>query len=133
MSYEPRSDATIAKWIVGGILAAVVLCFAIYFVFRLAGPQLNLYKANTEKKAAIAEARAKADAARYLAEAEVARAKGVAEANRVIAASITEEYVRWLYVDQMDQLQGQVIYIPTEGGIPILEAGTRHNADPPGD
>jgi regulator of protease activity HflC (stomatin/prohibitin superfamily) len=76
----------------------------------------------------VADARARAEAATLLAESEVERAKGVAEANRIIADSITPEYTTWLYVDQLDEVianGGQIIYIPTEAGIPILEAGGR--------
>ncbi len=69
--------------------------------------------------------RGKAEAATLLADAEVERAKGVAQANEIIADSLTDEYIRWLYVDQLDQTNGQIIYIPTEAGLPILEAGNR--------
>jgi hypothetical protein len=119
---EEPSGAKITAVVVGGIIALIVLCFVLWLAIALIGPQLRLYRANTEKQAAVAEARARADAAVYLKDAEVTRAEGVAEANEIIAESITDEYVRWLYVDQLDQVQGQIIYIPTEGGIPILEA-----------
>ncbi len=91
-------------------------------VWQLAMPQARLYRAKVERQAQIADARAKADAAEFLADAEVRRAEGVAEANQIIAESITGEYIRWLYVDQLDEIDGQVIYVPTEAGIPILEA-----------
>jgi len=110
------------RWIIAGTIAVVLLLFAIFISARLIGTQLNLYKANTEKQAAIAEAKALADSAAFKAEAEVTRSEGVAKANKIIAESITDEYIRWLYVDQLDEIQGQVIYIPTEGGLPILEA-----------
>jgi hypothetical protein len=119
---EEPSGAKITAVVVGGIIAFIGLCFVLWLAIALIGPQLRLYRANTEKQAAVAEARARADAAVYLKDAEVTRAEGVAEANEIIAESITDEYVRWLYVDQLDQVQGQIIYIPTEGGIPILEA-----------
>ena len=106
-------------WAAAGITAVVV---AIVIAFGLISPQLRLYKANTEKQAVIAEARAKADSAGFLKDAEITRAEGVAEANRIIANSITDEYTRWLYVDQLDEIDGQIIYVPTEAGIPILEA-----------
>lgn len=117
-------NRAVKRWIVGGVAAFVLICVGVWGVFRLVSPQLNLYKANTEREIEVREAKAHRDAAVLLAEAEVNRAKGVAAANELIAESITEEYIRWLYVDQMDQLgDHSVIYIPTEGGIPILEAG----------
>ena len=56
---------------------------------------------------------------------EVERAKGVAEANRIVADGLggPEGYLRYLYIEHLAQSQGQIIYVPTEGGLPILEAG----------
>lgn len=119
-SYE--NEKRYVRWGVIGVISVILLIVGVVIVAKLVGPQLNLYKANTEKKAAIAEAKALADSAEFKAQAEVTRSEGVAEANKIIAESITDEYVRWLYVDQLDEVQGQVIYIPTEGGLPILEA-----------
>lgn len=111
-----------AAKVIGGLAIGISV---VVIAWGFIGPQLRLYKANTEKQAAVAEAKAVADSARYLANAEIVRAEGVAEANRIIADSITDEYTRWLYVDQLDEINGQIIYVPTEAGIPILEAGQR--------
>jgi hypothetical protein len=106
------------KILVGVVAFILVLVWA----WKFASPKYNLYRAETEKRIAVEEARATKDSAVLLAEAEVSRAEGVAEANQIIATSITEDYIRWLYVDQLDRIQGQIIYIPTEAGLPILEA-----------
>lgn len=90
---------------------------------RIIEAEAELRAAEFQKRIAVEEALAKKDSAQDLADAEVIRAQGVADANRIIADSITDEYVRWLYVDQLDEIDGQIIYVPTEGGIPILEAG----------
>ena len=34
-----------------------------------------------------------------------------------------EEYLMYLYIQNMHQSKNQIIYIPTEGGLPVLEAG----------
>lgn len=107
-------------------IAAGVIVFLMLLLVAWKGisPQLNLYRANTEKQARIAESKAKAAAAEYEAEAEVARAKGVAEANEIIAASITDNYLRYLYITGLAESEDKtVIYVPTEGMIPITEAG----------
>jgi prohibitin 1 len=57
------------------------------------------------------------------AEIEIARAKGAAEANRIIANSITEDYIRYLWVQGLNDGNSEVIYVPTEANLPILEAG----------
>ena len=105
------------------ILAGIVVVFVLLWVGRIASPRYKVYAADIDRQVLVAEARAKADAAVEDKRAEITKAQGVAEANRIIAESISPEYVEWLYVDQLDEVDGQIIYIPTEGGIPILEAG----------
>jgi regulator of protease activity HflC (stomatin/prohibitin superfamily) len=56
------------------------------------------------------------------AEIEIARAKGAAEANRIIAGSITPEYIQYLWVQGLNDEHSEVIYVPTEANLPILEA-----------
>ena len=74
------------------------------------------------------------DAAELTAQAEVARAKGTNEANRIMAESLggPENYLRWAYINMLQETAGQgdrqIIYLPTEAGMPILEASRR----PPG-
>ena len=79
---------------------------------------------------AVAEAKAKMESASLLAQAEVARAKGVAQANQIIGESLknNEAYLRYLWINDIGQNTGKtVVYVPTEGNLPILEA-TRLNA-----
>ena len=57
------------------------------------------------------------------AEIEVVRAKGVAQSNEIIAGSITEGYLRYLWIQGLQTNQMQVIYVPTEANLPIMEAG----------
>ena len=83
-----------------------------------------LLKAENEKKAAIEESRAKLESAKLLAEAEVERARGVAEANKIIGDSLkgNESYLRYRWIEGLQTNQMQVIYVPTEGNLPILES-----------
>lgn len=86
--------------------------------------QAILAKANFSKQVAVQEAEAKMDAAKYLADAEVIRAHGVAKANHIIGQSLNnnEAYLRYLYINNLENTKNQVIYIPTEASLPILEA-----------
>ena len=90
----------------------------------LAG-QAELARAEQNRQIAVQEAQAKLDAATLLAQVEVERAKGLAKANEIIGESLrnNEAYLRYLYIDQLGQTDNQIIYIPTEAGLPILEAG----------
>ncbi len=87
--------------------------------------EAELAQATQNRKIKVLEAQAKMDSAALEANAEIARAKGLAEANRIVANSLggPEGYLRYLYIQNLEQSQGQIIYVPTEGGLPILEAG----------
>lgn len=99
-------------------------------------PPYNVYSAEMSGKAELAQAeqnrqiqitqsKAKSDAAQYEAEAEITRAKGVAQANQIIGDSLkgNDAYLRYLWIDKLDSTKGQIVYVPTEAGLPILEAG----------
>lgn len=87
--------------------------------------EAELAQATSNRRIRVLEAQAKMDSAELESQAEVARAKGVAEANRIVADGLggPEGYLRYLYIQNLEQSQGQIIYVPTEGGLPILEAG----------
>lgn len=81
-----------------------------------------LAQAENEKKVKIEEAKADYESAKYKKNADIERAKGIAEANRIINESLTEQYIRWLYVENIKETSNQIIYLPTEAGLPILES-----------
>jgi len=85
--------------------------------------EAELAKANYSKQTAIQEAHAKMESAKLLADAEVIRAEGVAKANKIIGDSLTnnEAYLRYLFVNNLEHTQNQIIYVPTEANLPILE------------
>ena len=90
--------------------------------------QAELARAEQNRQIRINVAKAKLAASKYEAQAEVERSKGVAEANKIIAEGLggPEGYLRWRYIEMLQETGGQgreTIYIPTEAGIPILEAG----------
>lgn len=127
--------------ILGIILAILIVIFCIggcmygypkYQVYKsdLAG-QAQLKEAESNRKIIILEAEAKRESSALLAEVEVTRAKGVAEANKIIGDSLknNESYLRWLWISNMKETNNDVIYIPTEAGLPILEAGKREKRE----
>lgn len=81
-------------------------------------------KAEQNRKIKIEEAKANLEAEKLNAQSEVERAKGAAEAIAIENGAITPTYIQYLWVRQQNLNQGdKVIYIPTEAGLPILEAG----------
>lgn len=81
--------------------------------------------AEANRRIAILEAEAKMQSSKALADAEVIRAEGVAKANKIIGESLNdnEGYLRYLYIMHLSDAKDKtVIYIPTEGSLPILES-----------
>jgi len=56
------------------------------------------------------------------AEIEVERAKGIAEANKIIAESISDGYLHYRFIEGLNDGNTEVIYVPTETNLPLLEA-----------
>lgn len=133
MDYETKEIITgVSIMGVLGILLIIVIGSAMYgcpkydvYAQRLKG-EAELARAESNRKIAIAEAEAKKESAKQLADAEVIRAEGVAKANKIIGDSLknNEAYLRYLYITGVtdNNKNAQTIYIPTEAGLPILEA-----------
>jgi hypothetical protein len=86
--------------------------------------QAELARAESNRKIAVLEANAKLEASKSLADAEIARARGIAEANKIIGDSLkgNESYLHYLWIHNLSETKDQVIYIPTEANLPILES-----------
>lgn len=86
-----------------------------------------LAEAENGRKVQIEDAKGRYEAAKSLAMAEVERAKGVAEANKIIGESLkgNDSYLRYLWIQGLQDKDNNTIYVPTEAGLPILEAGKR--------
>jgi regulator of protease activity HflC (stomatin/prohibitin superfamily) len=121
---------TALAWII-----IVFICGGLYgcpqynvYSSRLSG-EAELAKADFSKRIAVTSSQAKLDAATLEAKTDVVRAEGIAKANSILADSLggPEGYLRWKYIEMLEQTAGSprssTIYIPTEAGIPILEAG----------
>ena len=84
----------------------------------------ELAKAEQNRKIKIAEAQANLESEKLNAQAEIERAKGAAEAIKIENGSLTPTYIQYLWVRQQNaSTNNRIIYIPTEAGLPILEAG----------
>lgn len=101
-------------------------------------PSYNVYSKRMEGKAALAqaqsdrqiavlEAHAKRESAQELAAAEVIRAQGAAQANHILQNSMggPDNYLRYLQIQALEDTKAQLIYVPTEAGLPVTEA-VRH-------
>ena len=86
--------------------------------------EAELARAEQNRQIAIQEAKAKEESAKSLANAEVIRAEGVAKANKIIGDSLqnNDAYIHYLWIEALKESKDEVIYIPTEAGIPITES-----------
>ena len=126
----------------GLIIASIIAGIVVIAAVMIGLPTYNVYSKTMQGKAAyeqavqdrrirVLEARAALDSAQLTAQAEVARARGTNEANRIMAESLggPDNYLRWAYINMLQETAGKgdrsVIYLPTEAGMPILEAGRR--------
>src|SRR3990167_8454981 len=113
------------------ILGTIIGLIVAYQKFRVYSAEqtgkAELAQAEWNRQIFVRQAQAKKDAASLEADAEVAHAYGVKKANEIIAESLKghEEYLRYLWIKNVSRSEHQVIYVPTEAGLPILEAGKR--------
>ncbi len=83
----------------------------------------EMAQAEQNRMILIEEAKANLEAQKLNSESEVERAKGMARAIEIENGKLTEQYIHYLWVRNIDKMDGEKIYIPTEANLPILEAG----------
>jgi predicted Holliday junction resolvase-like endonuclease len=133
--YQVEGMQTKFKIIKWSTLSVITLIFIV--MFGMVGcPRYNVWqqemsgkaefaKAEQNRKIKILEADANLESQKLNALAEIERAKGVAESNKIINGTLTESYLRYFWIQGMQTNQMQVVYVPTEANMPILEAGKR--------
>lgn len=122
---KPKHYIGIAAVVLFLVLGGVIGC-PYYNVWQqeMSG-KAEYAKAEQNRKIKIEEAKANLEAEKLNAQAEIERAKGAAEAIKIENGSVTPTYIQYLWVRQQN-LSGEntkIIYIPTEAGLPLLEAG----------
>ena len=115
--------------IILGILLTIGLIGGLMFAipkYKVWSKELNgeaqLREAEYSKKIQIEEAKANLEAEKLNANAEIERAKGMAKAMEIENGKLTDTYIKYLWVRSMTGNEANTIYIPTEAGLPILEA-----------
>lgn len=119
----------------GNIVLSVIAAIVFVVTLAFAIPKYNVWKQEMKGKAEFAqaeqnrririeEAKANLEAEKLNAQAEIERAKGAAEAISIENGSLTPTYIQYLWVRQQNtSTNNKIIYIPTEAGLPVLEAG----------
>ena len=128
-NYEIWNFVKFVLVIAGSIIITLI------FYFDVVYPMLNVWqqsklgeaelaRAESNRQIATCEANAVKESSKALADAEVIRAEGVAKANKIIGDSLTgnEGYLRYLWIQGLQTNQMQVVYVPTEANLPIMES-----------
>lgn len=124
---ESKAEALAATVV---IIIGIALFFSLFWIWpkyrvwqREMSGKAELAEAQWNRQIAVEEAQANLESEKLNALAEVERAKGAAEAIKIEGGTLTEQYIRYLWVRQQTNLNDKtVIYLPTEAGLPILEA-----------
>lgn len=122
------------------VVVGVVIFIGIIFAFMFGIPKYNVWrssiavetahnngkaemaKAEQNRLIIIEEAKANLEAQKLNSQAEVERAKGMAQSIEIENGKLSALYIQYLWVRNIDKMSGDKIYIPTEGNLPILEA-----------
>lgn len=123
-NYKGAIIGTIICWTLFGLIGFGLWGCPTYNVWQqeMSG-RAEFAKAEQNRRILIEEAAANLEAEKLNAQAEVARAKGAAEAIQIENGALSEKYIQYLWVRQQRNLNDKtVIYIPTEANLPILES-----------
>ena len=120
------------SWIISGIIAVVVVIAVLMFGLPLynvwqqeMSGKAEMAKAEQNRKILVEEAKARLEAEKLNAEAEIERAKGMAQAMEIENGKLTPVYNQYLFIRTLEKISDkgslpQTIYIPTEGMLPVM-------------
>lgn len=122
------------------VIAAIVVIAAI-LVMMWGMPVYNVWqqemagkaemaKAEQNRRILVEEAKARLEAEKLNAQAEVARAQGMAEAMKVENGQLNSTYNQYLFIRTLEKLAEkgdlpQIIYLPSEGMVPVMDLNKR--------
>ena len=107
--------------IVFGIVTLVIVLIAA-MMFGL--PRYNVWQQEMAGKAEMAKA--KLEAEKLNAQAEIERARGMAEAMKVENGTLSETYNQYLFIRTLEKIADkgdlpQIIYVPSNGLLPVMD------------
>lgn len=118
------------------VLVSVFVVIAIILGLMFGIPKYNVWQQEMEGKAEMAraeqnrmilveEAKAKLEAEKLNAQAEIERAKGMAQAMEIENGKLTSTYNQYLFIRTLEKISDkgslpQIIYMPTEGMVPVM-------------
>lgn len=123
----------VTKIIVPGFLVLLLVIFGMMYglpVYNVWQQEMvgkaEMAKAYQNRRILVEEARAKLEAEKLNAAAEIERAKGMAEAMRVENGTLSTVYNQYLFIRTLEKLADkgslpQIIYVPSQGLTPVMD------------
>jgi len=117
------------------VLLIVIMMFGlpVYNVWQqeMAG-KAEMAKAEQNRRILVEEAKARLESEKLNAQAEVERAKGMSESMRIENGQLNETYNQYLFIRTLEKLADkgslpQIIYVPTNGMMPVMDLNTKNN------
>ena len=126
-----NSKALVIVFAAIAILVVVLMVgLPVYNVWQqeMAG-KAEMAKAEQNRKILIEEAKARLEAEKLNAQAEVERARGMAEAMKLENGTLNTTYNQYLFIRTLEKLADkgdlpQIIYMPAEGLVPVMDVST---------
>jgi regulator of protease activity HflC (stomatin/prohibitin superfamily) len=127
------SKGTVIGILFFSVLLIVILMFGLptYNVWQqeMAG-KAEMAKAEQNRKILIEEARARLEAEKLNAQAEIERAKGMAEAMKIENGTLNTVYNQYLFIRTLEKLADkgnlpQIIYMPSDGLVPVMDVSQK--------
>ncbi|MFK8376205.1 hypothetical protein [Capnocytophaga canimorsus] len=113
------------------IISALMFGLPIYNVWQqeMAG-KAEMAKAEQNRKILIEEAKARLEAEKLNAQAEIERARGMAEAMRIENGTLNSVYNQYLFIRTLEKLANkgnlpQIIYMPSNGLVPVIDVSKK--------
>ena len=80
-------------------------------------------EAKLEREQEVEQERFQTEIIQERAQQAMEEAKGIAEAQKIISEGLTPAYLTYHYIEQLGTLPpGSVVYVPTEGGVPLMRS-----------
>ena len=96
----------------------------------------EMAKAEQNRRILVEEAKARYEAEKLNAQAEIERAKGMAAAMKVENGTLTETYNQYLFIRTLEKLADkgdlpQIIYVPSNGLLPVMDINKKQSFTKP--
>lgn len=117
------------------VIAVMMFGLPMYNVWQqeMAG-KAEMAKAEQNRKILVEEAKARLEAEKLNAQAEIERAKGMAEAMKIENGTLNSVYNQYLFIRTLEKLADkgnlpQIIYMPSEGLVPVMDVSKKKVAN----